>query len=271
MENEQNPLLSVILDEKEIRWQYLIYEMIRSGKIDPWDVDISTFSLEYLKTLEKLKEMNFRVSGKVVLAAAILLKIKTNRLGLDEFLELISEDDLEEEISSELGNFSFIGDFFEDEDEEKIKKLAEQIKKENNLESFDLEPNLSRKKSRKVTVFELVSALRKAIDVDERREIKKREKLPAEKPPNFELEKVDVRAKIKDVYSSIVHFLKVQKSNTVEFRDIVPSNEIKDIIWTFIPLLHLAHEDKVLLSQSKPFGKILVEVKEKSLNFKKRK
>ncbi len=263
MKKGNKQLLSVIMDDNEIRWQSIIYNMIRSGKIDPWDVDITVFSKEYLKTLEKLKEMNFALSGKVVLAAAILLKIKTNRLGLEDFLELIDEDDeedLEEELDVSIGE-----DIFVDEDEEKLKKLAEHIKKNKQIKEFDIEPNLERKKQRKVTVFELVSALRKAIDVDDRRSLRKREKKEEEKPPKFEIEKVDIRKKIGDVYSSILKFLKTQNASTVKFSKIVPSKEKKDIIWTFVPLLHLAHEGKVGLIQKRHFDDIYVQISDESI------
>ena len=63
-----------------IKWQSIIYELIRSKKVDPWDIDLSKFSEEYMSTISKLKSLNFRISGKVVLAAALMLKIKTKVL-----------------------------------------------------------------------------------------------------------------------------------------------------------------------------------------------
>ncbi len=262
MKKGNKKLLSVIMDDSEIRWQSIIYNLIRSGKIDPWDVDITLFSKEYLKTLEKLKDLNFALSGKVVLAAAILLKIKTNRLGLEEFLELIEEDDVEEEIE----DFGIEDNIFVDEDEEKLKKLAEHMKNNKQTKDLNLEPNLERKKSRKVTVFELVSALRKAIDVDDRRSTKKREKVEEEeKAPKFEIEKFDIRSKIGDVYKSVLHFINVQDSDVVNFRKIVPSKNKRDIIWTFVPLLHLANDGRIGLIQKRHFEEIYVKVNDEEI------
>ena len=77
-------IYSAIFSDDDIKWQSIIYELIRSKKIDPWDIDLNKFSQEYLKTIENLKKLNFRISGKVVFAAAIMLKIKTKHLGLDD-------------------------------------------------------------------------------------------------------------------------------------------------------------------------------------------
>ena len=90
-----NQIYNMIFQEDDLRWQTIIYEMIRTGKVDPWDIDVSQFAQEYLKIIGTLKELNFRISGKVVLTAAILLRMKTDRLGLQEFLGMIAEPEEE--------------------------------------------------------------------------------------------------------------------------------------------------------------------------------
>ncbi len=265
---KKDNILSILMNESEIRWQSLIYNMVRSGKINPWDVDIELFTKEYLKILEKLKQMNFRLSGKVVLTAAILLKLKTNRIGLEKFLELIEEESPDDELTNELGNFALVEEeMFVDEDEQKLKKLAEHMRDNKQIKNFVLEPNLSRKRQRKVTVFELVSALKKAIEVDERRtnrRIKKQE-LPKEKPPEFEIRKANIKENIRKVYHKIISFFKSQNSSTIAFTKILPSSDTKEIIWTFIPLLYLANQGKISLSQKRAFDEIYIKIKEKNL------
>jgi len=248
----------MIFEEDDLKWQTIIYEMIRTGKVDPWDIDISMFSREYLKMMEQLKELNFRISGKVVLSAAILLRMKTNRLGLQEFLGMIAEP--EEEVDIEPGL-----DDFDNEPtamEQQIEGLANHIK-HNTKKRIILDPRLDRKKERKVTVFELMGALKKAMEVDDRRK-DRHAKIDNTNQPSkdFKVKKFDILGKMKKVYNRLIFFVKKRGSNTVEFSQIVPSNTKKDIIWTFVPLLHLANEGKVTLMQDKPFGKIHVELKD---------
>ena len=64
----------------EVTWQSIIYELVKSEQMDPWDIDISLLTQKYIEILRSLKEHDFRVSGKVLLAAAILLKIKSTKL-----------------------------------------------------------------------------------------------------------------------------------------------------------------------------------------------
>lgn len=254
---KKNKIYSLIFQEDDLRWQTIIYELIRTGKIDPWDIDISLFSKEYLKMIEKLKELNFRISGKVVLAAAILLRMKTNRLGLQEFLGLIEEP--EQELKPELDEFE---DEFSNEVEQKIEKLANHIK-HNTKKKIILDPRLDRKRERKVTVFELMSALKKAMEVDERRKERHIKIQVQNQKPEFKIKKIDIMGKIRQVYERLIVFFKKYRRNTVEFTQIIPSNKKKDIIWTFVPLLHLANQGKIEIMQSKPFGKLHIHLKDK--------
>jgi len=243
----------MIFEEDDLKWQSLVYEMIRTGKVDPWDIDVSVFAQEYLKMIDKLKELNFRISGKVVLTAAILLRMKTNRLGLQEFLGLIAEP--EEDIVEESG----LEDFEPSEMEQRIGQLAQKVKQQKKVV---LDPRLDRIKERKVTVFELMAALKKAMEVDARRVERKKKVKEKFESSEFKFKKFDILGKIKKVYDVLLMFFKKYKKDTVEFSQIIPSKSKRDIIWTFVPLLHLANQGKIELHQDKPFGKIHVQMKE---------
>ena len=86
----QDKLYEIIINKDEITWQSLIYDLIKSGQLDPWDVDISLLSKRYIEALKQLKEANFFISGKVLLAAAFLLKIKSEKLVNEDFAEFDS-------------------------------------------------------------------------------------------------------------------------------------------------------------------------------------
>src|SRR3989338_6251971 len=72
-------ILDIILDKNEITWQTILYDLVNSEQMDPWNIDVSLLTKKYIEMLKTLKQHDFRVSGKVVLAAAILLKIKSTR------------------------------------------------------------------------------------------------------------------------------------------------------------------------------------------------
>src|SRR3989338_10796337 len=91
--NAHDKIFELLLDKDEITWQTLLYELVKTEQMDPWDIDISMLTKKYIATIRKLKELNLRISCKVLLAAAILLRIKSNRLlneDLTEFDRLIA-------------------------------------------------------------------------------------------------------------------------------------------------------------------------------------
>ena len=103
----QDRIFQMLMQENEITWQNIIYDLVRSEEMDPWDIDISLLSNKYLDIVRNLKKMNFAISGKVILASAILLKLKSKKLveeDLARFEEIINppEDiDLLEETEEE--------------------------------------------------------------------------------------------------------------------------------------------------------------------------
>ena len=255
----QSELFGAILSEDDIKWQSIIYELIRSKKIDPWDIDIQKFADEYIGTIEKLKRLNFRISGKVILAAALLLKIKTRHLGLDDFIMLTSDDD----DGFEEGDFEIDEDEYMDPDEAKIMKLSNHIR-HNTKKKYLIQHKTVTPRSRKVTVMELMGALKKAIEVDRRREVRRTnvedfEDVTIEPDKIFEAKKERITDKINKIHSDVLKLYKQTNSN-VDFDELVGEVNHKDRVGMFLPVLHLANHGKINLLQEKSFDKIMLEV-----------
>jgi len=239
-------IYKMILEGDDIRWQTVIYELVRAGKVDPWNLDISQLTREYLKVLRNLERMNFKLSGKVILAAAVLLKLKTRELGMVEFIQH-TEGVHEEEDVGELEEHT--------EEEQAILDAAK------HYAPLQLVHKIPTGRTRPVTVFELMGALKKAIKVQERRVERHKRIAQDKKPMKHVLHKVDIYKKIHRVYGKIKELSYKNKNNIVEFDHLVRSDSAKARVWTFVPLLHLANDSKVELHQELPFGKIFVEMK----------
>ena len=78
-----------LLFNREIGWQEVIYDLINTEQLNPWDINITILTDKYLEQVQKFEEANFFISGKVLLAAALLLRIKSEIL-LNNFLEFNS-------------------------------------------------------------------------------------------------------------------------------------------------------------------------------------
>ena len=239
-------IFNMLLSEDEITWQSIIYNLVKTNEIDPWNVDISELSSKFLDLLKKLKEMDFRVSGKILLAAAILLKIKSNKL-----------------IGEDMTNFDNLFKFQEESEslDEYVDSLDlnEQLLKLDGIKNEDISliPRTPQPRERKVSIFDLVDALQRALDVKKRRVVNSTKQTKEFKIP----EKVrDITEIIRDVYSNVkTYFIKNQK-NSLEFSQLLSSEEKEDKIFTFLSLLHLTNERKIDLEQEQHFSPIFVKM-----------
>ena len=111
-------------------------------------------------------------------------------------------------------------------------------------------------RKRKVTLNDLVSALNKALEVDKRRNIRKQlDEMVSVKLPE---KKIDISQMIKDVYDKILTLF--QAKEKIKFSALVNSDGREDKIMTFIPVLHLANQEKILIDQEQQFGEINIEM-----------
>ncbi|MBU3940784.1 MAG: segregation/condensation protein A [Nanoarchaeota archaeon] len=233
----QDQILEMLLKKDEITWQTLLYDLVKTEQMNPWDIDISLLSQKYLETVQKLQEMNFFISGKVILASSILLKIKSNKFlteNIADFDNLLFDTEAED---------------IEDFQEDKSIRLETQPR-------LTIKTPQSRK--RKVSIQDLVSALEKALEVDKKRKIRvierERNKVHMELPEK----KVDISSLIKTVYGKIKDFFKTKEDLT--FTELTNSDKKEDKIYTIVPLLHLANQEKVDLNQKKHFGEIDIKL-----------
>lgn len=72
------------VQEAEVDGIEILVNMAKQGKIDPWNVNIVDVTDKYLMHLFQSKAQNLRLTGRTLLFAAILLKLKSNVLeGID--------------------------------------------------------------------------------------------------------------------------------------------------------------------------------------------
>lgn len=75
----------------------ILVQMAKSGKIDPWNIDIIDVTDKYLSHLFEIKAQNLRATSKTLLFASILLRLKSNVLEGNDILDFEEqpEDDYE--------------------------------------------------------------------------------------------------------------------------------------------------------------------------------
>ncbi len=235
----QERIFEMLLKEDEITWQTILYDLVKTEEMDPWDIDISLLARKYLETVKRLQEMNFAVSGKVILASAILLKLKSQKLVEEDIVRFESIINPQEE--------EFIPEGL---DQESIEALEEN--------KIVVIPKMPQPRRRKVALQDLISALQKALQVDKRR-LMRREYALNVPPVILPERKVNINNIIDQIYSKIAGIFKTEKKLT--FNKFVQSNRREDKIAAFIPLLHLDHQRRIDLLQEEHFGDIEIKMR----------
>ena len=104
IDNLKNTIGTNTVDQNntEVDGIEILVNMAKQGKIDPWNVDIVDVYDKYMMQMFKAKGQNLQITGRTILFAAILLRLKSNILkGIDiqdfdpqpEFDELEYSDD----------------------------------------------------------------------------------------------------------------------------------------------------------------------------------
>jgi len=221
----------------EISWQAIIYDLINSEQLDPWNIDLVILTKKYLEKVRELEEANFFVSSKVLLAASLLLRIKSEIL-LNRYLK--SLDDI------------LFG-----------KKEIKKEKKEYNVDLGEI-PELFLKtplpRYKKVSLQELVNALEKAISTENRRIRKEINVRQAHYETDIVLPKrtINVREKIRLIYAKVITSFK-KKQTKISYTELM-NNDKEEKKVCFLPILHLDNQHKVFLEQEKHLDEIYVWV-----------
>lgn len=236
---QEEKIYDLLMRENEITWQSIIQDLVRTEEMDPWDVDISKLTQKYLETIKKLHEMNFFLSGKVILASAMLLKIKSNKL-----------------VEEDIGNFDNY--LFHPETLEQLEDFGEyRDRPQIDVPGLGIKTPQARK--RKVSLAEIMGALDKALKVNHRRLL--RDRFYADiKAPTMPGKTINMSELIADMLNKVKAVFKEKQK--VTFTSLLsPKPDKQEKILTFIPLLHLDSQQKIDMQQETPFEEIDIHIK----------
>ncbi len=234
----QQKIMDLLLKEEDVTWKTILYDLVKSEQMDPWHIDVTLLTQKYIKTIKEMQEHDFRISGKILLAAAFLLKVKSAHLlnhDIGKLDALINQGDelMEDE------------EFYDDVLGPKAKHDPQQ---------FTLIPQ---PRNRKVSIHDLVSALQKAMAT-------KKRILERQRPVKFKVpsKKIDIMEAINDIYHKITYYSNKEESLTFS-KLLPPKAGREEKVFTFMPILHLENQQKVEMNQKKAFDEIHVKLTKK--------
>ncbi|MEG3056901.1 MAG: segregation/condensation protein A [Methanoculleus sp.] len=160
------------MDEEPVE---ILAGMAERGEVDPWNIDIVDVTDRFLAELERRKELDLRVSGRTLLYAACLLRMKS------EYFEGWEADD-EEEASLSFDDDDLV-DLDSGDEGEPIERLEREIQRRLRRRSLRKRPP--------ITLYELLKQLKTA-EKEQRRKQRRRKSAPPE--PDLDLDVGDVVA-----------------------------------------------------------------------------
>ncbi len=214
----------------EPSWEDVIVKIVAEEQMDPWSIDIIRLANTFLIYIKKIEKLDLRIPARFILIAAILLRMKSDVLTEKKQKIFIPES--------------------EKEPDEMLRILASVP---------PLQPPLKRIPLGNVTLNELINALRKAYQVQERR-VERRRRVKRAVEFAVPVPEEDITERINKLLSHINKAL-IEIDN-IEFSRLVKRWGRKEIVEALVPLLHLSQDGKIHLHQEQLFKEILVKLRE---------
>jgi segregation and condensation protein A len=190
-------------------WKEVLLDLIHSNSIDPWNIDIHQLADAFMKKVKELESVDFALEANVILAAAILLKYKS------EYLRTINIDPNQQ---------TALDDYMPDE-----------------RVSFDEIPQLTFASrippKRQITLEELMGEMERIIKYDDENRIKI--------PKGSIVDTVDLELSEHDVDHDIEQLYEKIKSNTDSqgwslFSSLTKDKPMREVVYSLLCLLYLA-------------------------------
>lgn len=202
-----------------------LLELVQQHKLDPWDVDIEKLTHVYIRRIGEMQEFDLRASGRALLSASVLLRIKSSNVVNGNGNGQLVEEGLEEVFDVDLPDLGEI--------------------------------TLVQNTPRKITLADLMEALQEALSeipakkIYQSKKMGKITQLLSEYDVNIEKY---IDAMYKRVQSLVAPGAKITLFELLEERTRLA------LARTLLLLLFLCAEGKVVLEQPELFSDILVSL-----------
>lgn len=209
----------------------MLVELVLRDEMDPWDIDIASLANRYLEEVRRMVKINLRLSGNTLLTSSILLRMKSENL-----------------MPEENGHNGHNGhDDYGWEDGAHYEDAAYNIP--------PLPVPLRRRAERKVTLFELIDALQRALNEEMLR--KNFPPRPRTKPKLIiKVDEESVKEKILTLYDRVLELMRSHE--VIRFTELLHEQTRRHIIEVLLYLLYLDSQGKLRVWQKELFGEIFI-------------
>ena len=210
-------------------WKTILLELIETRKLDPWNIDIVEISDAFLKRVREMENLDLLVQANVILAAAILLRYKSDYLKFLQYQE----------------------------------QMTDYIPDEPSGPPLDEVPQLTLSSrippKRQVTLDELVKEMEKVIKYESDERLAPRPKGGLDEIVDLRLNDVDIEERMARTIAKIKG--SVDDEGWTLFSRLLENREDKlELIYSLMSVLHLTQKEMIDLRQDELFGEIFIKL-----------
>lgn len=226
----------------------LLLHLVKTSKMDIYEIDIRVIIEEYLDFINELKSKNIDVASSYLVMAAELIHLKSKMLVNDDTIEENNNDEFsiesEEDLKRKIIEYEKYKKLTTSLEEQRLKRSNFYTKSPSKLDEIVGEQPIC---FGNVSIQDLVNALET---------VKLREK--SLKPLHTKITKREysIERRIEDIRK----ILKVRKN--VEFLELFEEGNRDFLIVTFLSVLTMCKNDEIFLNQEDNFKPIMIEVRE---------
>jgi segregation and condensation protein A len=209
-------------------WREMLMDLVATHKLDPWNIDLVEITTGYIERIRNMEMLDLRVPANLILAAAILVRFKSDALRFEEEAQVMEEQT-----------------YVEEDAEPAV------------IPVLELKTRIPPK--RMVTLDELLLAMEKVFEEQKKRE-EKAQKVEIPSVINIQLPETNIEERMADVYERVL--AEKDSEGLATFSSILRDRTASEIIFTLLPLLHLVQDGELSIFQEKFFGEIFIRVRE---------
>jgi segregation and condensation protein A len=211
----------VVLDQP---FQILL-ELVQAHKLDPWDVDIEKLTDVFVQRVQEMQELDLRLSGRTLLSASVLLRMKSDHLINSNGRGQVAEEELDEALDLTLPELGPV-------------MMVQQA-------------------SRKITLVDLMGALQDALKEvptrprPSRKGLEKIMRLLSEYHINIEKYLEELHERIAELAAG---------GRTITLMELATERTRIGVARTLLLVLFLSIQGKITVWQDEPFGEISISL-----------
>jgi segregation and condensation protein A len=242
---------SIAIENPFDRSVYLAFDLVLNQNMNPWDIDLVGFSSLYLKRAKK-ERIDLITAGRIIYMAWKVLRLQSDHL-------VVNMETKEEETDQGFGWEDIpTSSWLANDDEYSYTNLLMR------MPQSPLEEPVRREATRKVTLIELLSAFDEVRKESEqyqlldqlRQEERIALELKARKAMKGSAHEDHIEEDVAAVWERICKFSK----KSMNFTELCGVDSTEERIKTFVSILFLAYERKIIVHQQKfPYGEILIK------------